>query len=78
MNNKKTSKGIAKLSSKTLTNPNSSKIAKSLAGSALSQKSTNHQTSKEMESVASKALKSEKSSERTKSLAGSILGQSKK
>jgi hypothetical protein len=76
-NTKKTSDEVAKLASQVLRNPNSSKIAKELAGSALSQKNTNNQTGSEIEAKASKVLQSEKYSEETKTLAGSILSQSK-
>ena len=61
-----------------MTNPNSSEIAKKLAGSALSQKIKTHETNKEMETIASNVLKSEKYSDTTKELAASILSQSDK
>lgn len=78
MNNKKTSKSIQKLASGVLKVPNSSKIQRKLAGSALSQTSNNKQTGKEMESIASKALRSDKYNEVTKKLAGSVTSQSNK
>ena len=77
-NKKVTSDKIATIASKVLTNPNSSNIAKKLAGSALSQKSIKHETGKEMETIASNVLKSEKFSDTTKELAASILSQSAK
>lgn len=77
-NKKVTSDKIATTASNILTNPNSSEIAKKLAGSALSQKIKTHETSKEMETIASNVLKSEKYSDTTKELAASILSQSDK
>ncbi|MEH0668237.1 hypothetical protein [Vibrio owensii] len=77
-NNKKTSKSVAKQAAQTLSNPNSSAIAKSFAASALAQSSTTKQTSSEMEAKASKALQSAKYSDETKSLAASVLAQSNK
>lgn len=78
MNKKKTSSDIASLASETLRNEQSSKIAKQLAGSALSQFSTNNQTGSEMETKASNVLKSNKYSDDTKTLAASVLSQSDK
>jgi hypothetical protein len=75
-NNKTTSNKVAKLASETLKNSNASKIAKSLAGSVLSQKNEQNKTSGEMETIASKVLQSEKYSEPTKELAASVLSQS--
>jgi hypothetical protein len=77
-NTKKTSSQIASLAAKTLKDPNSSKIAKELAGSALSQSSTSNQTGSEMEEKASMVLNSNKFSDDTKSLAASILSQANK
>ncbi|AIS58075.1 hypothetical protein ABF162_23210 [Vibrio coralliilyticus] len=77
-NSKQTTSDIASLAAQTLNNPNSSAIAKALAGSALSQSSTTRQTSASMETKASKALQSSKYSQETKSLAASVLAQSNK
>lgn len=77
-NTKKTSKQIASLASRTLKDKNASKIAKELAGSALSQKQKNNQTGIEMEDKASQVLRSNKYSEETKKLAASVLSQSNK
>lgn len=77
-NDKKTSAPIASHAAKALGDPSASKIAKSLAGSVLSQSSSPHQTSARIETIASKALTSEKYSATTKSFAGSALSQSKK
>ncbi len=78
INKKQTSKSVASLAAKTLTDDNSSQIAKILAGSALSQKSSGKQTGSVMEDAASKVLKSTKYSDDTKTLAASILSQSNK
>lgn len=77
-NKKVTSNEVASLASKILKDNNASKIAKELAGSALSQKNKTNQTGSEMEEKASNVLKSEKYSEETKILAASILSQSNK
>lgn len=77
-NSKQTSKGIGTLAAKTLQSKGASQIQKSLAGAALSQKSTTKQTGATMEDVAAKVLKSEKYSPATKKLAGSVLSQSNK
>ncbi len=77
-NTKKTSKQIASLASKVLKDNSASKIAKELAGSALSQKQVNNQTGAKMEDKASKVLKSNKYSKETKKLAASVLAQSNK
>ncbi|MDM1679890.1 hypothetical protein HX069_12095 [Myroides odoratimimus] len=77
-NTKKTSAKIAKLAAKTLTNSNSSTIAKELAGSALSQVDKSKQTGSKLETKASKVLTSSKYNEDTKKLAASLLSQSDK
>lgn len=76
MANKKSSPSVTKLASETLKDPNSSQIAKQLAGSVLSQANTSNQTSEAMEQKASQVLQSEKYSDATKTLAGSVLSQS--
>ena len=78
MNDKTTSKDIAKLATDTLNNKRASIIAKKLAGSALSQASSDNQTGADLQEVASAVLKSNKYSEDTKSLAGSVLAQANK
>ncbi|ANF85033.1 hypothetical protein A7J50_1608 [Pseudomonas antarctica] len=77
-NIKRTSDNMASLAAETLSNPNSSAIAKSLAASALAQSGTDKQTSAEMEEKAGKALQSDKYSDATKSLAASVLSQANK
>lgn len=78
VNKKQTSPTISTLASDVLRNPNASKIQKSLAGSALSQKGTTNQTGSKMEGIASKVLNSDKYNDTTKSLAGTVLSQSNK
>ena len=78
MNPKKTSKTVATNASNILKDNNSSKIQRTLAGSALSQSRTTNQTSQKMESLASAVLTSSKYSEKTKQMAGSVLSQSNK
>jgi len=77
-NKKKTSNKIASLAAKTLKDKNASKIAKELAGSALSQKQSKNQTGGDLEEKAAKVLKSKKYSEETKQLAASVLSQANK
>ncbi|KLV05254.1 hypothetical protein C9I92_10755 [Photobacterium ganghwense] len=78
MNKKTTSKGVASKAAKALANPNTSKIQKSLAASAMAQVDKSKQTGKEMESKASAVLKSDKYSEDTQEFAASVLAQSNK
>ncbi|WP_460472940.1 hypothetical protein [Emticicia fontis] len=77
-NKKQSSSSVASLAAKVLSKSGSSDIAKSLAGSALSQFKSGNQTGAKIESVASKALSSMKYSSQTKKLAGSVLSQSDK
>ena len=77
-NTKKTSKQVASLAAKTLSNKQSSGIAKKLAASALSQTGNQNQTGSKMEDVASRVLNSPKYNDDTKALAGSVLSQSNK
>lgn len=78
MRNKKSSYEIAYQAAKILSDPKSSKIQKSLAGSALSQSRSDNITGSRLEIVASNVLKSERYAEKTKMLAGSVLSQSRK
>lgn len=77
-NKKVTSNKVASLAALTLSDPNASKIAKQLAGSALSQKNPSNETGKTMETKASNVLKSDKYNDSTKELAASILSQANK
>ncbi len=77
-NTKQTSGRIATLASDTLRDRGASQIARSLAASALAQRSGDKQTGARMENVASRVLGSEKFSESTKDFAASVLSQSNK
>lgn len=77
-NTKQTSGRIATLASETLLNQNSSAVAKSLAASALAQRSGDKQTGARMEDVASHVLRSGKFADAAKDLAASVLSQSNK
>lgn len=77
-NTKQTSTEVAALAAKTLTDPNASAIARSLAGSVVAQAHTGKQTGAHMETVASSVLRSEKYSPETKAMAASLLAQSNK
>lgn len=77
-NNKTSSQEKTTQAAQTLSDKNSSQIAKKLAGSVLSQADSSKQTGSEMEAIASKVLQSTKYSEDTKSLAGSVLSQANK
>ena len=74
-NSKKTSPSIASLASKTLRNPGASKIAKTVAGSALSQAGSARQTGAAVEARASKALRTGVAGVTTRKLAGSVVSQ---
>jgi len=78
MNNKKTSRSVASLASKTLQSKNASNTAKKLAGSVLSQTKSSNQTGSTLEGLASSVIASNKYSRETKTLAGSVLSQSNK
>lgn len=77
-NLKQTSSKIASLASETLANKQASQVAKSLAASALSQRSSTKQTGAEMEALASKVLRSEKYADATRELAATVLSQANK
>ncbi|MEL6113781.1 hypothetical protein P0Y67_01050 [Photobacterium sp. SP02] len=78
MNKKKTSKSVATKAAKALSDPNASKIKKSLAASAIAQVDGDKQTGEQMETKASKVLKSPKYSDETKEFAASVLSQANK
>lgn len=77
-NAKKTSPTLASQAAATLRDHGASNIAKSLAGSVLSQAQGSNQTGKGMESTASKVLSSSKYSDQTKAFAASVVSQSNK
>jgi hypothetical protein len=75
MAKKHTSSREASKAGAILHDPNASKIAKSLAGSALRQTDPAAVTSPEMAEKAARVLESGRTSEETKSLAGTVLAQ---
>lgn len=77
-NTKQTSTRIGKLAAETLQDSRSSQVAKSLAASALSQRSGEKQTGSKMEDVAAKVLSSDRYADGTKELAASVLAQANK
>lgn len=76
--NEKTGSKVTHVASTVLRDPNASKTAKSLAGSALAQAHTSKKTSPVTAHTASKALHDHRTSSATKSLAGSVLTQKPK
>lgn len=77
-NTKQTSARIGKLAAETLQDSRSSQVAKSLAASALSQRSGEKQTGSKMEDVAARVLASNRYADDTKELAASVLSQANK
>lgn len=77
-NTKQTSSRIGRLASETLQSNSSSQVAKSLAASALSQRSGDRQTGARMEDTAARVLASDHYAKGTKVLAASVLSQSNK
>jgi len=77
-NTKQTSTRIGKLAAETLQDSQSSQVAKSLAASALSQRSGEKQTGSKMEDVAARVLASDRYADDTKELAASVLSQANK
>jgi len=76
---KETSDGVSSLAGKVLGDPGSSRIAKRLAASALTQgDSPRERTSPRVARDAGRALGRERSSESVKRLAGSVLSQAPK
>lgn len=77
-NRKTTSQSVGSRAARILQSSTSSATAKTLAASALSQRTPAHQTGAKIEDLASRVLDSPKYNAETKSLAGSVLGQSNK
>ena len=77
-NRKTTSPSVGSQASRILQSPTASATAKTLAASALSQRTPSHQTGAKVEDLASRVLDSPKFNAETKSLAGSILSQANK
>jgi hypothetical protein len=77
-NTNQTSSRIGRLASETLQSSSSSQVAKSLAASALSQRSGDRQTGARMEDTAARVLASDHYARDTKVLAASVLSQANK
>ncbi|HEU6437928.1 MAG TPA: hypothetical protein VE028_10785 [Nitratidesulfovibrio sp.] len=77
-NNKQTSPTVASHAGKTLSDPNASATAKSLAASALSQRAPGKQTGAEMEAKAGRVLQNDHYSNQTQEFAASLVSQSNK
>ena len=77
-NTKQTSTRIGRLASETLHNSSASHVAKSLAASALSQRSGDRQTGAKMEDTAARVLAGDCYAKETKELAASVLSQANK
>ena len=77
-NTKQTSTRIGKLAAETLQDSRASQVAKSLAASALSQRSGEKQTGAKIENVAARMLASDRYADGTKELAASVLSQANK
>jgi hypothetical protein len=77
-NTKQTSTRIGRLASETLQSSSASQVAKSLAASALSQRSGDRQTGAKMEDTAAQVLASDHYAKDTKLLAASVLSQANK
>ena len=77
-NTKQTSTRIGRLASETLQNSSASQVAKSLAASALSQRSGDRQTGAKMEDTAARMLAGGRYAKETKELAASVLSQANK
>jgi hypothetical protein len=77
-NTKQTSTRIGRLASETLQSNSASQVAKSLAASALSQRSGDRQTGVKIEDTAARVLASNHYAKDTKELAASVLSQANK
>lgn len=78
VNSKQSSAELASAAAEVLQDSDSSKIARRLAGSVLSQSGTGNQTGSELEHIAGQVLGSSKYAAQTKSLAASVLSQANK
>jgi len=74
-NRESTGKRAASAAARTLRSPTASKVAKSAAGSALTQRKSTEVTGKKAASAAAKTLRSPTASKAAKSAAGSALTQ---
>jgi len=77
-NLKQTSENIASLASSVLNDKTASRIAKKLAASALTQRSSTKESGKELEQIAHKVMNGKRYAQRTRTLAASVLAQANK
>ena len=77
-NTKQTTTRSGRLASETLQRASSSQVAKSLAASALSQRSGDRKTGAKLEDTAARVLASDRYAKDTKELAASVLSQANK
>lgn len=77
-NRKATSPSVGSQAARVLRSSTASATAKTLAASALSQRTPSSQTGGKVEDLASRVLHSPKYNAETKSLAGSVLSQANK
>jgi hypothetical protein len=77
-NTNQTSTRIGRLASETMQSSSASRVAKSLAASALSQRSGDRQTGAKMENTAARVLAGDHYAKDTKVLAASVLSQANK
>lgn len=74
-NGKTTSESLVALATQVMQDPRASKIQKSLAASALSQRDPSHETSAETERKAAMVLSGKRYAEVTRTLAASVMDQ---
>jgi hypothetical protein len=77
-NTKATSENVAALAAKVMQDPRASKIQKSLAASALSQRDPSRETSAEAEKKAAMVMRGKRYADVTRTLAASVMAQSRK
>lgn len=77
-NTKVTSENVSALAAKVLKDPRASKIQRSLAASALSQRDASKQTGSKAEDMAAMVMKGKRYAKTTRTLAASVLAQAVK
>jgi hypothetical protein len=77
-NTKVTSESMAALAAQVMQDPRASKIQKSLAASALSQRDASRETSSEAEKKAAMVMRGTRYADVTRKLAASVMAQARK
>ena len=77
-NSKVTSESMGALAAHVMEDPRASKIQKSLAASALSQRDGSRETSSETERKAARVMRGKRYADVTRKLAASVMAQSRK